>query len=243
MRSDRKLSIVNCLLTIIVLLLTCNNLFAQEKDSLWLNNDWYYSTEDSSAVIDFTNFLPPFFKDEAHLKRYVRDDKFFELRKLYDDTLAIDAIFDQAMLLADDDVAHALWIATFSVMDHRKVGLKVPVLGNVYLPLTSESDSLFRVRRTNLPKHVLSDYESKRVRDKDKLQHFFGSALITYLTNSSAIALWFGDLLEKGERSFVLGGRYDERDRMANALGREFGLRLLKDEQALPSDVLWQKIK
>ena len=50
---------------------------------------------------------------------------------------------------------------------------------------------------------------------------------------------WISDLLETGEDSFVLGGRYDERDRLANEKGREFGLRLLEDAATLPSDVLW----
>ena len=184
-----------------------------------------------------TTFLPPFFRDEAFLKRYLRDERYFELRKLRGDTLAVDAIFDRAMLIADDDIAHALWIATFAVMDHHSLGLKIPLAGSLFLPLTTESDSLFRIRRTHLPKKILND--KIRASDKDKLQHFFGSALIAYITNSGTLTRWIGDLLETGEESFVLGGRYDERDRMANEKGREFGLRLLRDSNVLPSDVLW----
>jgi hypothetical protein len=212
-------------------------ILCQEKDSVWLNDDWYYSTEDSS-FIDLTNFLPPLFKDEAHLKRYLRDQRFYELRKFYDDTLAVDAIFDQAMLIADENVKHALLISTFAVMDHRKLGFKVPVIGSIYIPLTTENDSLFRLRRTHLPKKVLND--NLKASDKDKLQHFFGSAYITYSTNSNSFAEWIGDLLEIGEDRFVLGGKDDPRDKQANAKGREFGLRLLKDENVLPSDVLWK---
>jgi hypothetical protein len=207
------------------------------QDSLWLNDDWYFSAEDPS-FIDITNFLPSFFKDEAHLKRYLRDDRFYELRKSYDDTLAVDAIFDRAMLIADNDVQHALLIATFAVMDHRRLGLRIPLIGSVYLPLTFESDSVFRVRRTHLPKKLLED--NRRASDKDKLQHFFGSAYVAYMFNSNAIARWFGDLLETGEESFVLGGRIDERDKLANEKGREFGLRLLHDARTMPSDVLWK---
>jgi hypothetical protein len=48
-----------------------------------------------------------------------------------------------------------------------------------------------------------------------------------------------GDLFEIGEDRFVLGGKDDPLDKKANAKGREFGLRLLKDENVLPSDVLW----
>jgi len=223
-----------------IFLVFCSSSFilCQEKDSVWLNDDWYYSTEDSS-FIDLTNFLPPLFKDEAHLKRYLRDDRFYDLRKHHDDTLAVDAIFDRAMLLADDNVSHALLIAAFAVMDHRKLGFKVPIIGSVYFPLTTENDSLFRLRRTHLPKKVLND--NPKASDKDKLQHFFGSAYIAYYTNSKTFTEWIGDLFELGENRFVLGGNSDPRDKTANAKGREFGLRLLKDDTVLPSDVLWGK--
>jgi len=215
-------------------------LLPQEKDSLWLNDDWYYSTE-TTSLIDFTDLLPSFLNNEAHLKRFLRDERFYNLRKFYDDTLAVDAIFDRAMLIADDDVKHALLIATFAVMDHRHLGLRIPFLGSLYVPLTYESDSLFRIRRTHLPKKLLND--SRRTSDKDKLQHFFGSAYVTYVFNSDAVARWFGDLLETGEESFVLGGRIDPRDKLANEKGREFGLRLLRDARTLPSDVLWKSAK
>ncbi len=236
MKQRKQLSIVNFQCSILVFVLTSSFLAAQEKDSVWLNNDWYYSTENSS-LIDLTNFLPPFLKDEAHLKRYLRDERFYELRKLYDDTLAVNAIFDRAMLIADGNIKHALLISTFAVMDHRTLGLKLPLIGSLYLPLTFESVSLFRIRRTNLPKKVLND--SKRSSDKDKLQHFFGSAFLAYATNSNSITEWIGNLFEIGEDRFVLGGRDDVRDKLANEKGREFGLRLLKDENVLPGDVLW----
>ena len=233
------MSIVNCQLSIFFLIFTSQLLHSQstQNDTVWLNHEWYYSTENSS-LIDLTNFLPKFLKDEAHLKRYIRDDRFYDLRKTLDDTLAVDAIFDRAMLIADGNVQHALLIATFSVMDHRTMGFKVPLVGSVYVPLTFENDSLFRLRRTHLPSKVLSD--KLRASDKDKLQHFFGSAFIAYSTNSNSIAEWIGDLFEIGEDRFVLGGQDDARDKMANKKGREFGLRLLRDGDVLPSDVLWE---
>lgn len=208
-----------------------------DRDSLWLNDDWYFSSQ-RSPFIDLTNFLPSFFKNEAHLKRYLRDERFYDLRKFYDDTLAVDAIYDRAMLIADENIGDALLISTFAVMDHRRIGLRIPLLGSVFVPLTFESDSLFRLRRTHLPKRILED--KKRGSDKDKLQHFFGSAYIAYMTNSDAVANWIGDLLEIGEDRFVQGGRSDERDMRANAKGREFGLKLLHDPELLPSDVLWK---
>ncbi len=238
MKKKKQLSIVHYPLSIFLFVCCSFLCYAQTEsnDTVWLNNDWYYSTEDSS-FIDLTNFLPPLLKDEAHLKRYLRDNRFYELRKYYDDTLAVDAIFDRAMLIADGDVKHALLISTLAVMDHQKLGFKVPIIGSIYVPLTIENDSMFRLRRTHLPKKILND--NPKASDKDKLQHFFGSAYLAYYTNSNSFVEWIGDLFELGENRFVMGGNNDPRDKMANAKGREFGLRLLKDENVLPSDVLW----
>jgi hypothetical protein len=215
------------------------SLFAQTEpsDSLWLNDEWYFSVE-SSSFIDLTNVLPPLFRNEALLKRYLRDERFYDLRKSYDDTLAVDAIYDRAMLIAEGNIKQALLISTFAVMDHRRLGLRFSLIGALYFPLTFESDSLFRRRRTHLPKKVLDD--NPRASDKDKLQHFFGSAYITYATGSNVIAKWIGDLLETGEDSFVLGGRDDIRDRLANERGRTFGSMLMRNPDLLPSDVLWK---
>lgn len=238
-QSFSKNTLANSSFIIVALLLFPFALSAQTEpsDTLWLNDDWYYSTENSS-FIDFTKLLPALFRDEALLKRYLRDERFYELRKRYDDTLAVDAIYDRAMLIADNDIEYALLIATAAVMDHRTLGLRFPLIGSVWFPLTSESDSLFRRRRTHLPKKVLDD--KLKGSDKDKLQHFFGSAYIAYRMQSDAIAKWIGDLMEEGEDAFVLGGRDDHRDRLANERGRMFGLRLLQDPAVLPSDILWQ---
>lgn len=208
------------------------------EDTLWLSDEWYYSLNDS-AIIDAAEFLPNFLQYDIKLKRYLRDERFFDLRRRLNDTLAVDAIYDRSMLLTNGNIAHALLISTFAVMDHRRLGIKIPLIGPVYIPLTWENDSLFKRRRTHLPKKLLDD--NPKASDKDKLQHFFGSAYISYITNSGAIGKWLGDLLELGEDRFVLGGREDERDKLANEKGREFGLRLLKEYDLLPSDVLWSR--
>lgn len=206
--------------------------------SVWLQHDWYYSPEPSS-LFDLSRYLPSPFNDELQLKRYLRDERFIALRKLHDDTLAVDAIYDRAMLITEGNIRHALLICTIAVLDHHSVGLRLPLIGYLFIPLTMENDSLFRRRRTNLPKKLLDD--NPRASDKDKLQHFFGSALLAYLTNSDTFTAFVGDMLELGEDRFVLGGRNDARDQLANERGREFGLGLLRDHELLPSDVLWKK--
>ena len=60
--------------------------------------DCDYLTEDSS-FISVQYFLPPVFRDESSLKRYIRDPRFQQLRRACTDTLAVDAIFARALKL------------------------------------------------------------------------------------------------------------------------------------------------
>ena len=215
-----------------------NAVFPNPDDSLC---DSDYSTEDSSCI-SYQYFLPPVFRDESTLKRYIRDPRFQQLRRACSDTLAVDAIFARAFEIADGTMSHALLVAALATFDHFQLGIKIPLLGAIYLPLTiAESRKEFAERYTHLPRHVLPDVEGRRKRDRDKLQHFFGSAYLTYIFNSKAIANFFGDFVEWGEPLFIVGGDNDERDKFAHHLGQEFGMRLLDGEEVMPSDVLWRK--
>ena len=199
---------------------------------------WNYSVEDSS-FIDFSYFLPEVFRDESALKRYIRDPRFLELRRIAGDTVAVDMIFMRALEIADDDVGLALLIASLATFDHFRLGVRTIVFGTIYFPLTLESDNSYRARYAHLPRRILPDSLGRRKNDKDKMQHFFGSAYLTYLFNSRTIARTFGDFIEWGEPRFIVGGDFDERDKFANRLGQEFGMRLLDGEDIVPSDVLW----
>jgi len=210
----------------------------QPADSLCEIN---YVTEDSSTL-NFLYFLPAVFRDEGTLKRYIRDPRFQQLRKTCSDTLAVDAIFARAFEIADGTMSHALLVAALATFDHFRIGVKIPLVGPLYLPLTIvESQKEFAARYSHLPRNVLPDSEGRRKRDRDKLQHFFGSAYLAYIFNSKAAANFFGDFVEWGEPMFIVGGDYDDRDKYANHLGQEFGLRLLDGEEVMPSDVLWRK--
>ena len=200
-----------------------------------------YATDDSS-LFSFRYFLPAVFRDESTLKRYIRDPRFQQLRRECSDTLAIDAIFAHAFEIADGTMSHTLLVAALATFDHFKIGIKIPLLGAVYLPLTIvESRKEFVDRYAHLPRHVLPDSIGRRKKDRDKLQHFFGSAYLTYIFNSKTVANFFGDFVEWGEPLFIVGGDYDDRDKYANHLGQEFGMRLLDGEEVMPSDILWRK--
>lgn len=180
--------------------------------------------------------LSRFVKDEMDLKRYIRDGRFLEIRRYYGDLVAVDAIYQKAVQLVDYNVRDALLIAFFATMDHRRVGVKIPLLGSIYLPLTAESDSLFTARWANLPSRFSGGGEFGG--DRDKLQHFFGSAYIAYASRSPDVAAIAGSFVEWGESNFIVGGLSDWRDRQANERGRLFGMALEENPRVLPSDFL-----
>ncbi|HTR82632.1 MAG TPA: hypothetical protein VMM58_13465 [Bacteroidota bacterium] len=235
---------------IATLFLIESRLFAQTEaehstDEVAANDSlchWTYDPDDSSRF-HLSDFLPPLLKDESLLQRYIRDPRFQRLRMACGDTMAVDAIFATAYEIADGTMSHALLIATLATFDHFRLGLEIPLLGTLNLPLTLEPRSTFNRRYTHLPRRILPDSAGRKRQDRDKMQHFFGSAYLTYIFNSKIIAGAVGNFVEWGEPRFVVGGDYDERDKYANRLGQEFGIRLLEGEEVLPSDVLWGKKK
>jgi hypothetical protein len=108
------------------------------------------------------------------------------------------------------------------------------VLGPVlWFPLSSEFPEEFDARLAALPRRVYAD--SPPGGDRDKLQHFFGSAYAALLTESEESAALMGEFVEWGEERFVVEGTADPRDARANAQGRSFGNALLLDPLLLPS--------
>ena len=162
----------------------------QPCDTLDINYD-----VDEPPVIDVVDFLPSVIRDQILLKRYIRDPRFTVIRQLCSDTTAVDAIFLRAMAIADGRTGYALLISLIASMDHFRLGLRIPLLGVLWLPLTTETDSTFRVRHHNLPKRVLPDSIGRTESDKDKLQHFFGSAFIAYSTNSRKATEFMGNAI------------------------------------------------
>lgn len=212
--------------------------FSKLPDSHDIAKEWNYSIE-CPSFFSVEHFLPKLFRREAELKRYIRDPRFLALRLEYGDTIAVDAIFERAMELTDGDIGTTLWICAFATMDHFRVGLKIPIVGVLPIPLTTESREHFNIRFSHLPHHVLPDSIGRKADDRDKLQHFFGSAYLTYTADSKAVANDFGSFVEWGEPKFIVGGTNDERDKFANRLGQKFGMMLFEGDDVLPSDVLW----
>jgi hypothetical protein len=181
-------------------------------------------------------FTPELIRDTREIRAYVRDDKFGILMKRCGDMRAVDAIYLKALKIADYNIGRALFLSMVATLEHRNIDLKVPVVGALRLPLTFEEDSLFKARQNNLPSRLYSDTPPGDAGDKDKLQHFFASAYLAYESESPGLARATGDLVERGEAEFVVGGSDDPRDRRANKQGGRFGHDLLTVRTLLPSD-------
>jgi hypothetical protein len=184
-------------------------------------------------------FFPKMLQDAGQLKEYVTSDAYALVRRQYGDLYAVDALFDRAMTSSWGNVYEALFICLVATMEHRRVTFDVPLLGPILsLPLTSEFEDEFRARVAALPGRLYPDSPDGQLQDKDKLQHFFGSAFLAYVFESRDASERVGELVERGERRFVPDRGPDERDVRANRQGQEFGQALLRDRSVLPSRFL-----
>jgi hypothetical protein len=196
----------------------------------------YLQFDESSTFGFLTSYFPPFFiQYEIELKSFIRSKTFLRLRQHYGDTRAIDAIYVKAMEITNDNTAVSLLISAIACFEHRTFHLKVPIFALIF-PLTNESEKEFTRRVKNLPAEIYSDTPPSG--DRDKMQHFFGSAALSFIFESRQPAERFGDFIEKGEDAFLVDGALDERDMRANRQGQEFGLALLDNIHRVPSEFI-----
>lgn len=199
--------------------------------------------EGESEPFSLTGFLgnvltPQLIKDTRAMRSYVRDPRFAELRRRCGDLRAVDGIFQKALRVSEFSIGRALFLAMLASLEHQTVHVDMPVAGAVGLPLTFEEDSLFQARVRNLPTRLYDDSPGGEAGDRDKLQHFFGSAYLAYASGSPEFARATGNFVEWGEARMIVGGVDDDRDRRANKQGETFGHDLLYVKTLLPSDYL-----
>ncbi|MBA4313121.1 MAG: hypothetical protein C0417_10885 [Chlorobiaceae bacterium] len=218
----------------LLFLLMNQSLFSQQTgiDSL----EKYFridSTDDASFIYSY--FPPIFIQNGIELKSFVRSNIISDIRRQFSDLQSVDAIYIQAMKLTNNNTAISLLISTLACFDHRLVGLKVPVFA-LYFPLTNESEEEFKARVANLPRYLYADSPKNKIGDRDKLQHFFGSAFLTFIFESKSPAEELSRSIEVGEDAIIVDGALDERDMRANRHGQNFGLALIQNKFVLPSD-------
>jgi hypothetical protein len=179
---------------------------------------------------------PQLIRDTREIRKYVRDPRFKELTLLCGDMRAVDAIYLKALKITEYSIGRALFLSMMATLEHQRIEVKTPLLGVIPLPLTFEEDSVFLLRRHNLPSRLYPDSPRTEHGDRDKLQHFFGSAYLAYITESPEATRSAGNLIEVAEAEFVVGGANDPRDRRANRQGETFGHDLIYVKTLLPSD-------
>ncbi len=200
--------------------------------------------DERAEVPELISFFAPFVfpkvvQDIYQLKEFIRSEEFAEFKQSFGDLHAVDAIFDKAMRFSWSNAYEALFISLAATMDHRRFGVKIPVIGPLlWFPLTSEFEDQFRARVDALPRKLYADSPLRGAGDRDKLQHFFGSAFLAYTFESRDVAERIGSFIEWGEDKIIVDGALDERDFRSNRHGQEFGLRLLDDKTVLPSSFL-----
>ncbi|MEP7235394.1 MAG: hypothetical protein ABI778_08875 [Ignavibacteriota bacterium] len=174
-------------------------------------------------------FFPKGIAEGIALRSYLRSGAWKEYRATHSDRGAMNEIFRNANLLCNDYRRASLLASGLGVFDHRTIPLKLFPGVVLAVPLTLESESDFNERTSNLPEHVYS----RRISDRDKLQHFFISAFLSRTLKMNWLVSLLGNAVEVGEDLFIVGGSNDDRDRHANKDGRAFGSQI--DAEPLPA--------
>jgi hypothetical protein len=200
---------------------------------------WEYDppTEPFSVVGFLRDALTPQVITETRfIRSYVRDEQFRVMMDRCGEMRAVDAIYLKALRITEYEISRALFLSLMAVLEHRNVEFELPFGGSLAVPLTFEADSLFRARYRHLPSRIYPDTPPEG--DRDKLQHFFASAYIAFVSDSPTLARASGNAVEWGEARFIVGGADDPRDRRSNKHGEWFGRDLLTVKTLLPSDYL-----
>ena len=184
----------------------------------------------------WTDLLRPSWSRNAELVRnYVRSSQFLQIEHDQSDVQAIDSIFAFALRAADFNIPLALLSTAMGCFDHKTIYFKI-IFTTIPIPLSFEGDSEFHERYSHLPSHIFTD--SPPEGDRDKLQHFFGSAFIEWTADSHTFANTVGDAIELLEPPLIVGGDNDPRDKRANRAGIAFAQLLHKYPALPPSTVL-----
>lgn len=146
---------------------------------------------------------------------------------------AMDEIYFEALAETNGDKGAAYLATLVAVLEHRHIPLRILGVG-IDIPLTLESDSIFKQRIGHLPKNIYGEGHD----DRDKLQHFFANAWLKRELGMEWLVVFIGELIEVGEDAMVDGGVYDERDKVANRDGITFAARSGDSLDARPSHYL-----
>jgi len=243
MKLHTSLNIISLFIPLCFLL---TKTYAQTCDSAFslqiVNFDGEISSKSSQRVLGKL-FLPDFFNESKCLRSFVRDQRFQSLRTKEGELRTVDILFQKALALSDYNISRALALCLLTVLEHQELKIDLPLIPPFSFPLKFESDSIFYARVHHLPTQLYSDSPKSPDGDRDKLQHFFAAAYLTYATETEFIPLLGGNTIEWFEKNFVVGGSNDWRDKAVNKQGILFAQALFSDPLALPSEFISLPLK
>lgn len=169
------------------------------------------------------------------LRDYIRSDAFAGAERAGNDLAATDMIFSNALTITNGNTCDALLACAVACFDHRTIFFKL-IFFNLPFPLSFESDSEYHARYAHLPSKLF--YDTPPEGDRDKLQHFFGSAYLEWESHSHTFTAAIGNGVELLEPALLVGGENDERDKRANKAGAAFAMLLEQHPDIRPSMIL-----
>jgi hypothetical protein len=183
-----------------------------------------------SILFPFSLFVPEGVRLGSDMRDFIESPEF----AAFDSSNAPEAVFNEiyfeALTMAHGDRTDALLAASFGSFEHEYIPLTI-FGAEIDVPLTSEDHSRFILRVSHLPAHLYHIPEG----DRDKIQHFFGSAWLKSLFGMDWLVHLAGEGVEAGETLFVIGDPRDPRDIHANGDGLRFELKAEQSMQHLPS--------
>lgn len=181
-----------------------------------------------SAAAPLDLLLPASMRVAYLTRQWVRDS-LPETVDSTDDLLQLDRIYVRALAESEGDHGLAIFAAFVACLETRNI----PFSFGLRIPLAFEPSADYDRRVNRLPRHLFVDLPAGD--DRDKLQHFFASAWLTWKLDDPEAADLIGLGVEKGEDAFITGGADDPRDMRANRLGQLFVVLLHARPAALPS--------
>jgi hypothetical protein len=243
MKLHASLNIISLFVPLCLLL---PEIYAQKCDSVFslqiVNFHGEMSSKSSQRGISKL-FLPEFINESKCLRSFVRDQRFQALRTKEGELRTVDILFQKALALSDYNISRALALCLLTVLEHKELKIDLPLIPPFSLPLKFESDSIFNARVHHLPTQLYPDSPKSPDGDRDKLQHFFAAAYLTYATETESIPLLGGNAIEWFEKNFVVEGSNDWRDKAVNKQGILFAQALFSEPLALPSEFMSLPLK
>lgn len=178
---------------------------------------------------------PEWLNHASRLRHYCCSESFASITRAGRDLDAVDSLFSRALCIADGNVADALLATAIACIDHPVIHVKLGIV-TLPIPLVIEDMDLYRCAHNHLPTRLF--FDSPKEGDGDKLQHFFGSAYLQWVSDSRMIAGFIGGAIETLEPTLVVGGADDPRDLRADKAGQTFALLIKNHTYVPPSAVL-----